>query len=350
MPKYASVYARARSPYWWVAYWDPRKGKRVGEATPYRVEDFGSKRKALALATEKSQVAHAAKDDQGSNWEEWVEQWLQLMHRKSQLTLTNYLGRWSHLREYLHDKQVFAPRYLTFEHCMGYVPWRTAQVKKSSGKRPTYNTALHELGLLRRLMREAVRRGYADFNPAEKMGLKKDTPAEKPEITDEEAAQIREALKTAPEWMQVSFEIAMHQGCRLKETQVPLSCVDLESNPPCIQFHAKHGKIFTTRLHPALIPMMKKFKQEKRKVTCVHPPMAAKEWHFFFKDTVKLPHLCFHCTRVTVVTKMARAGVPIQKAMAYVGHASEVIPKVYQRLKPSDVDDAIAALSTGGGR
>lgn len=350
MPKFTSVYERKDSQYLWIAYWCPEKRKRVAEATPYSKNDFGSRRKALALATEKSQIAHAAKEDEGSNWEEWVEQWLNLMHRKSKLTLTNYLGRWSHLRQYLSEKGIYAPRYLNFDTCMKYVEWRTSQVKPSSKKSPTYNTALHELGLLRRIMREAVRRGYADHNPAEKMGLKKDTPDEKPEITDEEAAQIREALKTQPEWMQVSFEIAMYQGCRLKETQVPLSCVDLDSKPPRIQFHAKHGKIFTTQLHPALVPMMTKFKAEKRKVTCVHPPMAAKEWHFFFKDTVKLPHLCFHCTRVTVVTKMARAGVPIQKAMAYVGHASEVIHKVYQRLKPADVDDAIAALSTGGGR
>jgi len=35
-------------------------------------------------------------------------------------------------------------------------------------------------------------------------------------------------LKEEPEWMQVSFEIAPHTGCRLRETQIPLSCLTFE--------------------------------------------------------------------------------------------------------------------------
>ena len=38
MAKYASVYARKRSPFWWISYWDPKKRKRVHEATPYRLD------------------------------------------------------------------------------------------------------------------------------------------------------------------------------------------------------------------------------------------------------------------------------------------------------------------------
>ena len=57
--------------------------------------------------------------------------------------------------------------------------------------------------------------------------------------------------------------------------------------------------------------------------------MAAKDTsHFFFKD-IDLSHLCFHSTRVTVVTRMARRGVPIQQAMAFVGHASTLIHKIH---------------------
>lgn len=68
----------------------------------------------------------------------------------------------------------------------------------------------------------------------------------------------------------------------------------------------------------------------------------------FFK-AIGLPHLCFHCTRVTVITRMARAGVPISQAMRYVGHASTAVHKIYQRLAASDLSSAVNAISYGGG-
>ena len=49
-------------------------------------------------------------------------------------------------------------------------------------------------------------------------------PPKKPELTDKEISQIREALKEEPEWMQVAFDIALHTGCRLRETHLPMNC------------------------------------------------------------------------------------------------------------------------------
>lgn len=59
-----------------------------------------------------------------------------------------------------------------------------------------------------------------------------------------------------------------------------------------------------------------------------------------------MPHLCFHCTRVTVITKMARAGVPMAVAMAYVLHSSSLVHKIYQRLGIADLGSAVAAISS----
>ena len=42
--------------------------------------------------------------------------------------------------------------------------------------------------------------------------------------------RIREALKTEPEWMQISFEIALHTVCRLREIRLPLNCVDFDND------------------------------------------------------------------------------------------------------------------------
>jgi hypothetical protein len=57
-----------------------------------------------------------------------------------------------------------------------------------------------------------------------------------------------------------------------------------------------------------------------------------------------LRHLCFHCTRVTVITRLCRANVSESQAMRFVGHASETIHRVYQRLRAEDVSACVSAL------
>jgi hypothetical protein len=349
MPKYASVYERKDSPYIWIAYHCPKRRKRVGEATPFRKDEHGARRKALALATEKSQETRIDREERSTDFEAWVPTWLQLHHRQSPKSLKAESGRWEQLHGYLYEKGIPSPRHVTYDNAIGYLKWRQDQVKRS-GKKPGYNTALQELRFLGRLLKEAVRRGYCIANPLASMGLKKDPPKEKPEITDAEVSLIRRKLKDEPEWMRVSFEIATYQGCRLSETQVPFSRINFEAGT--IQFHVKRGKVFTTRLHPKLVPLLTKLKSRGLKQTCTLPQMAAKDWHWFFHGRDEpghhrpafLPHLCFHCTRVTVITKMARAGVPMAQAMAYVGHANSLIHRIYQRLLPADVGSAVAAI------
>jgi hypothetical protein len=51
----------------------------------------------------------------------------------------------------------------------------------------------------------------------------------KPEISEEECTIIEQALANLPDWMAISWKIAWHQGCRLAETSLPLSDVDLKA-------------------------------------------------------------------------------------------------------------------------
>ena len=69
-------------------------------------------------------------------------------------------------------------------------------------------------------------------------------------------------------------------------------------------------------------------------------------WWRFFKqnDELNLPHLTFHCTRVTFVTRGAKQGVPQSKMMKLVNHASEEIHRVYQRLVVADVREELNAI------
>jgi integrase len=147
-----------------------------------------------------------------------------------------------------------------------------------------------------------------------------------------------------PEWnpqqyLEGSFEVAIHQGCRLNETYIDLHRhVDLENEE--ISFHAKGDKYYTTTLHPELREIIKAWKAEGRiwsyRLPAGNPErfrtMAAMYWHKFFRH-IGLSHLSFHCTRVTVVSRLHRAGVPESIAMKLVNHSSAVVHQIYKRTK-----------------
>jgi integrase len=351
--KYVSVYRRARSPFWWIVYWCPKRQKRISQATPYRWDSIQGKRKALDLANDLGRAASADKGAQGRDrWECWVPDFLELRYptpaRKK--THDRMVGGWNQWRQFLLDQHIAVPRALNYQAVLDFVAWRSSQKKKSSGKVVTKNTALCDVRIMSVVMREAMRRDFCEGNPCDRIGITKDRPKEKFEISDPEIDTIRRALKKRPTWMQVSFEIAIHQGCRLQETSVPWNHVDFARDAISFVAKGRNGQPheFTTKLHPELKPILQRLraKNPASTRTCILPVMAAKEWHFFFKE-IGLPHLSFHCTRVTVITRLARAGVPIQQAMAFVGHASEAIHQVYQKLKPADAGNAVAAILPG---
>jgi integrase len=350
--KYASVFQRKQSPRWSVVYWCPVAQKRQYKTTPFLVTDPNGRRKAQALANEKSKDAQADKDVGGADrWENWVEAYLNDRFKNQQKTLRRYIYAWAkQWAVFLLESKIRVPRGLDYNAVLKFIAWRTAQTKPSSGKRVSKNTALCDTKVMSIVMREAMRRGFAETNHCEKLGIQKDPAKQKPEISDEELVKIIRELATRPEWMRVAFEIALYQGCRLSETSLPLDRVDL--NRRTITFSAKgrgggEKHVFTTKLHPALVSLMTRLKKSGATLTCVLPVMAAKEFHNFFRE-VELPHLCFHCTRVTVITRMARAGVPISQAMSFVGHASETIHRIYQRLAAADLSRAVDAISYGG--
>lgn len=347
--KYASVYTRARSPRFRISYWCPTTQKRLHETTPFLIADPQGRRKALALAYEKSKAARADKDVGGADrWERWGDDFIRDRYRGRTKTLDRMLGAWRQWMQFCAEEAIRVPRALDYNAVLRFITWRRAQVKPS-GRNVSKNTALCDVRVMSVVMREALRRGFADTNHCEKLGIAKDTAKQKPEITDAEIARIRAQLAARPAWMQTCFEIALHQGCRLTETSVPLGAIDLQRQTITFSAKGRRGEkhVFTTSLHPALRPMVEEMQRKKQERTCVLPQMAAKEWHTFFKE-IKLPHLCFHCTRVTVITRMARAGVPISQAMAFVGHASETIHRIYQRLATGDLAKAVAALSFPG--
>lgn len=332
----AHLYKRKNSPFWWI-WW--RDGARVvRESTGLRVGVGADTRKAQELRAEKS-LAESQSVARGENWD-WVPEFFADRYRKSPKTHSRYRTAWTSLRAFLDTHAIRAPRQLTYNHSLTFVKWR--QTPPSPLYRCSRNNALGEIKILGLIVQEAIRRGFALTNPCRSLGIREDPPAEKPAMTNEEIKKIRTALTKEPDWMRVAFEIAIHQGCRLRECAIPLEDFDLKRTSLTFRV-VKGDRPFTTALHPNLIPMVKKWREEGRRLTCEMPSMPSKAWWLLFRR-LKLKHLCFHCTRVTVITRLARAGVHQSQAMRYVGHASETIHRVYQRLSVEDLSACVAAL------
>lgn len=351
-----SVYKRAGRPNWYVAYDCPEKLKRVNEATGIPLTDPAGYNKAFDYAKDKSAkfVAYSVKDQE--RWESWAEDFLRARFANQQKTLVSYLGALKFLLRFFHHANIPIPRAITYQHAQEFVTWRTSQPKRS-GRTPGKNTALHNIKVLSRLMREAVRRGYASSNPFYRIGddIPPDPAKEKRPLTQEDIDLIRASFEARKgkgrpsDWMPRSFEIALHLGCRLSATKIPLNKVDFARWTVTLTEKGTKGeaKIFTLPVHPAIRPLFLEAKREGRAYVSDVPRFASRNFTRFLRS-IGLDDVSFHCTRVTVITEFAKQGVPIQQAMAYVSHADQTIHKVYQKLKAADVAGLHSVLSWGG--
>jgi integrase len=332
----ASLYKKQKSPFWFIQFMDA-DGIRRNKSTGLRADNPAETVKARALRAqlEAKELNRTAGEISGSGWDTWVPQYLE-RHCENQSTLERYTGNWSWLACWLQEKRYHSPQTLTYRYALEYIDWRT-NYKKKTGKTVGRNTAIMELKLLAMIMGEAVRLGHADANPLVSLKLRRDKAAKKPELTDKEIAVIREALKSEPEWMQTAFDISLHTGCRLRETRLPLNCIDFTENK--ITFPSPKGgedRAFSVPMPSALRPLFEHIHTEKREFTIEFPFQPSRRWQQFFIK-IKLPHLCFHCLRVTYVNRLRRAGVPREAAMRLVNHSSELIHQIYQRERVEDV-------------
>lgn len=341
----ATLYKKSRSPYWYIAYLD-QDGKRIHRSTELRHDD---RRQTAQANTLKAKIEEKAVMGEsrgiGDEWETWVPAFLH-RHCRSPRTLENYEDRWKWLGLFLTEKKLRRPEQVQYRHASEYVAWRTGWKKRNTRKQVTKNTALLDLRLLSVVMQEAVKLGFIASNPVAKPGIPRDLPQEKPEIKEKEFQTIRADLEHKDEWMRVSFEIAAATGCRLRETVIALKDVDLKRGTILFRPKGGEGRNFTAPLPTVLRPMFEKMKAEGRKTTLTMPFQPSRAWRNLF-DRLKMPHLCFHCLRVTYVTRLARSGVPLSAAMRLVNHSSQVVHRIYQRLGVDDVRQ-YADVASGG--
>lgn len=350
-----SVYTRKGRPTFSVAYTDPASGERVFRSSGFKLTDPQGRMKAYAFAREQSQSGIAAGSQAPRGWD-WVRPWLEFRFAKSGTTLTSYLGAWKFLSAFFHEHRIAGPAQLNYAHAVDFAQWREEKKKRSSGRRVCRNTSIHNIRVMSRIMREAVRRSLAHGNPWYKVSddLPSELPPEKPEYTDADIARVRAELARRAglgrpaDWMPIAFEIALAQGCRLRATQIPMHKIDFDRWT--IRFAEKGGKDFTVPVNPNIRPLLLRLRAEGRTVTCTLPRFASRNFgrvlrSLGLQSPPGMAHHTFHSTRVTVISRGARAGVPQQKMMRVVEHGSWAVHKRYTKLQPADVADVYGALA-----
>lgn len=327
----ACLYKRARSRFWWIKYIDA-EGVERRESTKLRYQVPGETRKAQELRRELAVRERSQPDYRGEAWESWVPRFLGQRYRDP--TLGRYKNSWRNISAFLRVAGIYVPRQLSRQQVRDFVDWRQRRHPDLGVYEVCKNTALHEVKLLRVLMNEAVASGFCWLNPCARLDIRKDTPARKPRITEAEDEIIRRELAHEPDWMSVSYQIAWDQGCRFSETCLPLADVDLVKNT--IRFRTKGRKEENDQfpLSPKLRPLFRRMKREGRKWTFEMPQMPGKAWWRFFRR-IKMRHLCFHCTRVTFITRCYERRIPRDMAMRLVGHSTTAAHEIYPRLESS---------------
>jgi len=329
----ASFYKRGNI--YWICYKKP-DGTWSDKSTGIKVSAKGSGRRIERLvARQQASERVFSKEAGDALFASWVGSWMDYKY-DNELTRSRCAASWSHLSEFLRKLKVTHPAEVTYQMCHNYMEWRTDQelAAKENRRSGKWNTALTEIRFLGAILQEAVRRGYIIANPCSQLGLGRKNTKEKREITSEEIERINDLIVDAPEWMQDSWLVAIKQGCRLRECAVHIDNIDL--GVMSIRFHVKGGKTHTAPLHKDLLPLIEKAKKRESKKIVDFGKYPSKCWSQWFAKN-GFGGITFHCTRVTVITRLARAGFSEAKCMQYVGHSSEEVHAIYRKLKSADV-------------
>lgn len=360
----ASLYKQKKSRFYWVKYRDPITGTIVRESTKCRVGIGPERRKAeeicAQLTLRETESAPSARKEE--RWENWVPSFLAGRHANTPRTLARNLTAWKTLYRFLSEHLIPTPRHLTRTHCFAFVEWRQkAGHQNSAGKTAVHlNTVLFELKVLSKICHEAVLRQYAAINPTARLGLKRVEAREKDELTDWHIATIRSEIarlkalagpdSALHEFLEVSFEIALHQGWRMAETWIAMADVDLEHRR--VRVLPKGGKAYWCELSEALVPLFTRLQQAGRSHTYTRPRQPSLKWFKFF-DRLRANHpgrfdnISFHSTRVTAASRLERAGAPEKLTMDLMNHASTTVHRIYRRATRGELRGYLNQLAAG---
>lgn len=330
--KMASLFRRSKSPFWWLRY-RPEGGKWRSDSTGLRVdsEEETCQAEVIRATWALRESENRGKEVSGYDWG-WVDVWLE-GHCKSPKTLAAYRLHWRHIQHWMRVTGIRRPQDVTFRHGQLYVAWRTGRRagRKLCGK----NTALLEVKFLGQVLRQAALRGEIAINPIQRLGISRDEIAEKRELTDDEIARCVAALTDEEEWLRLSFLIGLHTGLRLSETRLRMNLVDFDRMIITVE-SPKGGKrkAFSRPLPAALVEVLEPLRS--REFSHEFPFQPSRQFQHFFQR-LEVSGVSFHSLRVTYVTRLHRAGVPLSAAMRLVNHSSQLVHRIYTKLAVDDV-------------
>lgn len=332
----ASAYTRHDSRFYWIKFRDPA-GKLVSQSTGIDVVADDARRRVKALVAKHTQrEMEAPRTNERERWETWVGGYFAVRYTNPKTALSAGYGL-RDLLTFLAERGIRTPRMVSYDAAAAFVPWC---VKNGLAK----NTAILRFSLFRVVMSEAVRRGFCPANVCREVELRHAPSKAKEEISAEDEAKIIAAIAAQPQAMRDQFTVLMRQGCRISETFVPLALIDPVART--IRFRLKGGKMHTAEAHRDVLAIYERAKAEGRD-TLVEPfPNPAARWFNLFRS-MKLPY-SIHCTRVTVITRLARAGWPQAMVSNFIGH-TEAVNAIYRKLKPADSRAMLGTLDGAPG-
>ena len=336
----ASIYTRKDSQWFWIRY-KTKAGQWACKATRYRTDNTLHRAKARQEAAELSIAEH----DKRSTDLTWVDDLIRT-HPVGENTRIYYRNSWRNLLRFMAERQIaledFAPA-----TAHDYLAWRTATTRTGGGF-VGRNQALQDIKILKWIHRNGRLLGHLTTMAMVDFRSRKSPVQRRPVFTEQDIARCREALASryVPDWMRTSFEIAYHTGCRLKETRLPLSCIDLDAGT--ITFpepKGGSGRAYTIPIPDGLIPLFRKLKSTPRSHTFEWPGAGTKVssyWRRFF-NLLGLKRHSFHGLRATRVTNLRKAGIVQAVAMRLVNHSSTLVHDLYQRHSVEDLRNYVNA-------
>ena len=349
----ASIYKRTNcdgnvsSPFWWVKFRCPTTSKIFRESTGFLHSNGADTRRAKEVEAIKTLAERRSSNTKSSErWDAWVKQFITERYKHQPTSMTRYDSAWRTLRMYLDEIEVSTPRLLLYIHCTDYLTWREKPDKKNGKYNAGRNTAILELKFLALVMKEAVRRGFAQGNPCRELELKRAETKKFPQYDDNDIQMIVDGIQKEPkakkDFLWLSFLIAYYHGVRINETNVnPTRDVRLTPGCGTITFHQKGGKVRTKPLHPELRLQFEPLIKRKATETFPKPKSFPKEWFKFLTrcgmKAVK-PESCFHSLRVTVQNRLRRAGINKEIRKAYLSHdGKDDVNELYDRIEPDEM-------------
>lgn len=334
-PIMARLLTRPRSPFLYVEFKDGDELRR--ESTKCRADTRDGQRAANRILNRRAAEEKQAKVlPRNSSFDKWVVPFLR-QHATHPHTRRAYLNRWNMLTLFFKPRGIKHPAQLTYSHCQDYVTWRTSGDEIEA---VSQNTARDDLGTLRLIMNEAVRRDFAASNPCVNLRIKSVPRKERHELTDADIAAVRAELASPiwPGWMTVQFEIGLHTGRRISETKIALAGLDLERGEYTVR--VKGGKIKTKPIHPGLLPILRKL--DGPYTVNVGVSHSSRMWRLLF-DKLGMS-FTFHSLRISFVSRCRRSGIDRLTALQLCDHASAVVHQIYNRWADADLRSALSKL------